>query len=554
VPLRPTGAATASLAPLGDLSGVNTGATAPVATGDVAAGARVTLAAPDGTPLIVEGAYGAGDVVELTFDPLAPPFDGQLDLAAAAWAQALDRGFSTVSGSGSSQLAKLAFGGGPTFGGPLTGSGPGSAGSYPGYLDLALAEAPATASPPFGLLALLLVLYVLVVSGLTYVVLRAAGRRGLLWVVVPATAIVCTVGAYVIGFGTRGSDFQVVQVQVQRLAPGGAVETSEFDGVLAPRRGDLTVTAPAGSLVTSARSSFGPYQPGGDPARITVAGAPVVTFPNVPVWDVRPVQTLSVTHDGAGGGAAMPIEARLSLRAGRVQGQVANHTSRPVRNLQLVSPAGAQMALAASLAPGATATVDVAMSAGQGSPAVSKIGNIAIPNAIFAPPGGRNAGSTLASLAATEVAVRPGEWALVGQVDPVQTLRIGGERPHGTGRALVVEPARLQSADSAAGAGPPQLVSSYATAGGGVVEVYELAVPPGLTGRVGLASSLMPGPRGGALTLSLEVYDWDARTWRAVRAGGPAAALAPGEVAGGVVRARVTSDGGQVAVSLSDAP
>jgi hypothetical protein len=64
----------------------------------------------------------------------------------------------------------------------------------------------------------------------------------------------------------------------------------------------------------------------------------------------------------------------------------------------------------------------------------------------------------------------------------------------------------------------------------------------------------MPGPRGGALTLSLEVYDWDARTWRAVRAGGQAAALTPGEVAGGVVRARVTSDGGQVAVSLSDAP
>src|SRR5215472_216740 len=168
LPLRPTGAATASLAPLGDLSGIATGATAPVTTGDVAPGARVTLAAPDGTPLIVEGAYGAGDVVELAFDPLAAPFDGQLDLAGAAWIQALTRGLSAAEGSGAMQLGKLAFGGGPPFGGPLVGSGPGSATGYAGYLDQAMTEAPAAGAPPLDLLAGLLVLYILVVSGLVY--------------------------------------------------------------------------------------------------------------------------------------------------------------------------------------------------------------------------------------------------------------------------------------------------------------------------------------------------------------------------------------------------
>jgi hypothetical protein len=545
VPMRPTGASSASLAPLGELSGLATTATAPVATGIVTPGATVAVRAPDGTPLVVESAYGAGEVVELTFDPLAAPFDGQLDLASAAWSQALSRGLSAASGSGSSQLSRLGFGGGPTFGGPPTGSGPGSASGYPGYLDQALAAAPATASPPFGLLAVLLVLYVLVVSTLTYAVLRAAGREGLLWVVVPAIAVACAAGAYLAGFGTRGSDFQVVQVQVERLAPGGAVETSEYDGVLTPRRGDVTLTAPAGALVTTARATIGPLQTGGDPARITVGGAPEVTFPNVAVWDLRSVQTLSIAHDDAGGGA-MPIEARLSLRSGRLQGQIVNHTSRPVRDLQLISTS-TQIALAASVAPGTTANVDVPMTAGSPTPVVSKIG-IAIPAVIFAPRTAGGAVQAMANLAATGVAVRAGEWALVGQVDRTDTVRIGGERPHTTGRAFVVEPARLLSADAAAGASPARLVSSYTTSSGAVVGVYEQALPPGMTGHVSLGLSVLPG-RPSALSPSLEVYDWDAHTWRTT-----SGALGAGEIGGGLVRARVTSDSGQVVLTLGDSP
>jgi hypothetical protein len=545
VPMRPTGAATASLAPLGDLSGLTTAATAPVATGTVAPEARATLTAPDGTPLVVESAYGAGRVVELAFDPLAAPFDGQLDLAGAAWTQALARGLDAVSGSGSSQLARIGFGGGATFGGPPTGSGPGSASGYPGYLDQALAEAPAVASPPFGLLAVLLVAYVLAVSAVAYAVLRAAGRQGLLWVVVPAAAILCTAGAYLAGFGTRGSDYQVVQVQVERLAPGGVVETNEYDGVLTPRRGDVTVTAPAGALVTTARSSIGPFQTAGDPARIAVAGGAEVTFPNVAVWDLRTVQTLSVAHQAADAGPVMPVEARLSLRSGRLQGQIVNHTSQPVRDLRLVSTS-ATMNLAASLAPGATVNVDVPMAAAASS-VVSKIG-IAIPGSVFAPASADGAVQAMYSLASTEVATRPGEWALAGQVPRTDTLTIGGERPRATGRAFVVEPARLLSADAVAGAPPARLVSSYTTASGSVVGVYEQSLPPGLAGHVSLGMSLLPG-RPSMVAPSLEIYDRDAQAWSTA-----SGTLTAGEVEGGVIRARVTSAGGQVVLTLGETP
>jgi hypothetical protein len=392
-----------------------------------------------------------------------------------------------------------------------------------------------------------------VVSVVAYTALRSLGRRGLLWVVVPVTAIACAAGAYQVGFGTRGSDFQVVQVQVERLAPGGVVETAEFDAVLAPRRGDVTLTAAPGALLTTARTTTRPFQLGsGDTARIAVANTAVVTFPNVAVWDLRPVQTLSVAHEGAdGGGTAMPVEARVGVRSGRLQGQIVNHTLRAVRDVQLISPS-AQVTLTASLAPGATAAVDVPLTVGPAGGFAGKVG-FGIPNGVFAPPSARTAGRTMAALAATEVAVRPGEWALVGQVDRTDTLRVGGERPRGTGRAFVVEGVRLLSADSAAAAPPPRLVSSYTSATGALVEVYEQAVPQGLGGGVGLTTSLLPG-RPATLAPSLEVYDQVAHTWRAVNGGAAGSPLTAGEVAGGVVRSRITSDGSQVQVSLSDVP
>jgi len=280
-----------------------------------------------------------------------------------------------------------------------------------------------------------------------------------------------------------------------------------------------------------------------------VASAPVVTFPNVPVWDVRPVETLSETHKGADAGAAMPIEARLSLRAGRVQGQVVNHTARAVRDLQLASPS-VQVPLVGSLAPGASAAVDAPLNAGTASVLGGKLG-IPVPPAVFQPASAQTAVTTMVTLAATEVAVRPGEWALVGQVDRTDTLRVGGERPHSMGQAFVVEPALLASADTAGAAAPARLVSTYGKPPASVVEVFEQPVPRGLTRGVVVTASAQQGkPIGLATAPSIQVYDWSSGTWNAVPAG---AALTAGEVAGGVVRVRVSTDGSPVTLALSDA-
>src|SRR5262249_55081994 len=149
----------------------------------------------------------------------------------------------------------------------------------------------------------------------------------------------------------------------------------------------------------------------GQSPAISVATTEHVTFPNVAVWDMRPVQTLAIGHL-PDAGPAMPVEARLGVRGGRVGGQGGNPTRRAVRNLQLVSPSGAQAQLAPAVPPGASLAVDAAL--GQGAPGLP-IGKGVIVGPLVGAAGGtalgpvppRNGGQAMVALAAGEVAVRP---------------------------------------------------------------------------------------------------------------------------------------------------
>lgn len=558
LPMRPTTTTTTSLAPLAELGGLPADLPVQIATGDVDTGARVAVSGPGGPPLVVEGRYGAGSIVELAFDPLAPPVDGQTTLGALLWSQAIARGLAGAQGA--SQLYKGGFGpAGPSGpGSPPTGSGPGTWVAFPGFLFQALGDLSTGASPPFGLLIVLLIVYVVLVSGASYALLRVLGRRGLLWAVVPGLAVVVASAAYLVGFGTRGSDFQETQLQFQRLGPDGLVEAYSFDGVLSPRHGDVRVTTASNALVSTAILVFGPGPSAGHDSTITPGLRPEVRFTNVPVWDVRPVQTLTIGHpDGGAAGPGMPIDVQLRLEGTRLRGQVVNHTSRTVREVRLVSSTGLQAPLTAALAPGASVAVDVqpsqAVPLGKG---VAVVGPFAGPGGMQPPQTGRQA---LLALAASEATGRPGELALVGFTDPIDTLRVEGARPLRTGPAMVVEPVRLRSATSV-GQAPPRsrLVSSFPFTSASLVDVYELELPQGLTGHVGLSPVLTGGvqrdPAGA------EIYDFDRGTWRSASpgaGGGPAGTvpLTAGETGHGVVRVRVRETApGLDQLSLVDLP
>ena len=543
VPMRPTSTSTASLSALAELAGRNTDATAQVASGQVGGG-KVTLAAADGQPLVIEGTYGPGRVVELTFDPFAEPFDTQVELAGLAWSAAISRALSGVVG-GSRNVASSGFGSSISSSSAGLSAAPGS--WAPGFTSSSdqifniLSDEPSLAPPPVGLLGGLLVAYVLLAGLLNYLFLKAVGRRQLMWVSVPVIAVVFTAGAYGVGFGSRGSDFLVTEVQVQRLAPEGAVESYSFEGVYPPRKGDVTLTLQGNTLVSTAVAvgSFGDSR--GD-ALITLGAHPQVLLSNVAVWTQRPVQTLTVTHPYAyQPEQSMPVDAQLQVQKGHVVGKIVNLSPRPISDLELVSASGSEAVLAAKLMPGASESVDVELSPGPTGPiASSRASAVDIPGVT------ENSREAMIRLASSQaVNGVPGALAVVGFTQATDSMSVDGAQPGRSIVAAVVEPVTMQSADALSGIAPrPRLVSNYGSADGSTqVDVYDFDLPSGLTTPTVLSYQMpdMSQPN----VRSVEVYDWNAHRWRALpkqsvtaRSQAPAA-LTPGELAQGEVRVRV---------------
>lgn len=543
LPMRPTSTSTASLTALAELANRTSDATAQVASGQVGSG-KVTLLANDGQPLVVEGRYGAGRVVELTFDPFAEPFDTQVELAGMAWSHAISRALSGVQGGSKSAISS-------GFGSSINSSSAGlsaAPGSWaPGFTSSSdqifniLSDEPSLASPPVGLLGGLLVAYVLLAGLLNYLFLKAAGRRHLMWVSVPLIAVVFTVAAYGVGFGSRGSDFLVTEVQVQRLAPEGAVESYSFEGVYPPRKGDVTLTLPGNTLVSTAVALGGFGDSRGD-AQITVGSHPEVLLSNVAVWTPRPVQTLTVSHPFSyQPQESLPIDAQLQVQKGHVVGKIVNLSQRPISDLELVSASGSEAVLATVVTPGSTSSVDVELSPGPTGPiASSRDVARAIPGV------SENSREAMIRLASSQaVNGVPGALALVGFTRATDSISVDGAQPGRSAVAALVEPIEVQTADALSGIAPkPRLVSNYGSADGSTqIDVYDFNLPKGLTTPTVLSYQLpdMSSPN----VRSVEVYDWSNHTWRAMprqtvaaRSQGPAP-LQPGELGQGVVRVRV---------------
>jgi hypothetical protein len=154
------------------------------------------------------------------------------------------------------------------------------------------------------------------------------------------------------------------------------------------------------------------------------------------------------------------------------------------------------------------------------------------------------------AIAAGQFPSRPGELALVGFTDAVATLQVPGGQAVGPAHAVLVEPVHPRSADSLSAApARTRLVSNLSAPSGEHVDVYELDLPPGLTGHVALTAA---GARPW-LPASIDVYDWTQRAWRPPPA--PGAVLDASASAQGAVLLRVRELGvGQTQISLRDSP
>lgn len=549
LPLQPQVTVSEPLSSLVALAGLApTDASTQVAAGQLRGG-RVALAAADGTPLMIGAPYGAGQVLELAFDPFSEPFSDRIELPALAWSQAISRALSGVQGPGRTQ----SYGG---YGAPIVSSageaqavaGPG--GWAPGYgtgttqISQILTDTPAAANPPVGLLGGLLVGYVLLTGLLSFLVLSAAGRRDLMWVAVPAVAILFTAGAYAAGLASRGAGFYVTQVEIQRLAPGGAVQTYTFANVYPPQRGDVEIDVTKDTLVSTAAS---PEAGGGaDQALVTDGTHPSVLLEQVAIWNPRSVQGLSVTHPTSAAAAQPGLEAHLRLANGRVTGTVSNHTAHTIRDLSIIGSSSNLSRLAVDLAPGATAAVDAPLTAGTGTTSTSP-GNpseVALSGAADS----EAARSAVLRLAGSQaLGSAAGDLALVGLTDPSQGFQVDGARPTRSGLAAVAETVRLEASDSLAPA-RARLVSTFmGTDGMTLTDAYDFDLPTGAPPPIALSYELVEAGqfKSAGTARSVEVYEWASQTWRALPVqqapyrGPQSATLSPSEIAGGTVRVRV---------------
>ena len=324
LPFRPTATTDVTPASLGALLGEipDDAKDMPALSGELAEG-RALVSVGDRV-VAADRSYGGGAVTIIGFDPTVE-WIATTDTGGRLWGQLLPP---------------------RTQGGPVIGDD--------SQIVSAASQLPSLALPPTGGLIALLGAYILLIGPVNYLVLRRLDKREWAWVTMPVLILAFAAGAYGFGSLLRGSDLIINEVAIVRGSPGATDGTAQiYLGVFSPGRGTYQLRVPGGALLSSPMN--GDFMGGdgstatldvlqGDPAQVRNLG--------VGFGSLRTVRADTAT--------SVPlVQADLQLKDGRLQGSVTNAS-----NEVLLKPAvvlGGTVAKLADLAPGATATVDIAL-------------------------------------------------------------------------------------------------------------------------------------------------------------------------------------------------
>jgi hypothetical protein len=517
----PGGSNVDTLAPVAELSGLRSDVIAPVASGTLAAGAKVILDAPGGRALEAETSYGSGRVVELLFDPDSPAAGAgtPASLATLAFTQAIGRGLQSIAGATPAGRTLV------------------SGGNLPGVLFPRPSDSP---FPPLWLVAGLLTVYLVMVLPVNYFVVRRLGFPALFWATAPALAIAFTIVSYLLGQGFQAG-IRDQEIQLYRVGPDGIVSRVDLHGLVFPIRGDHQLSFGADSLVAPATIAYPDLSPfclgctfpatsGAHVEEHVMGGAsPTIAERGIVYGSVRVVGSASTGVGGLG------LAAHLSTINGRIGGSIANTGKVPIAGLLVYTyyQGGYRAAVVAQgLAPGDAVQVDsVPTPIGDAAPAL--------------PPGTRLSDGQIISLVADEAGRRnlshPGQIAIVGFVRPVNSnLRVDGTAPAGQVLAAFGMPVDVESATARLGdVAFPRLAGFLPeTATGLFRDTYDIALP-----AVSEPLVLRYDKR---IYSDVEVYDWQSRAWRSgAFQQDPAspivmlAQLDPSELHAGLIRVRL---------------
>lgn len=237
LPLTPTGVRIAHGIPaLEKRYGEALGSAAQLALteGTLKPGAR-TLFADDkaGTPLVSAIDYGLGRVVFTSFDYLDPTLRGW-DAVGSLWWDLLRTGKSEIS-------AVQVFASETSYGSSYGSSYNGQPSGFQRLLD-ALAGRLATASPDPWLVGLFVVIYILLLSPVSYFVLKRIDRKELAWLTVPVLIALFTITSYLIGRGLKGGMLSAHRaVIVETTANSNRATAYGITSLYSPARTDYDI-------------------------------------------------------------------------------------------------------------------------------------------------------------------------------------------------------------------------------------------------------------------------------------------------------------------------
>lgn len=323
-------------------------------------GVRVLHSAPDGSPLVIAGPYGAGCVTLTAYDPTAKGFQSSTFDGAALWRTLLTAG-PTASAAVLPHVAAREenyhpgyYGGGDTQ-----------------LLSDAVMRGPSLDAPGTEVIGLFLLVYLIALVPANYLILKRLDRKELAWVTIPLLVLLFAVGTFGVGYAAKGGSVFVNRAAIVETTAGRreAGVYAEL-GLFSPHRTAYDLSLPgANALAAIPNPGFNFGYRGGSNADTQAYGlTKFVQAPegaslldtSVNMWamrafDVQATEDLGGTVDSAlteqGGSPPLPGGVPVS----RMAGVVTNHLSQTLSGCVLLHHG--QWQTLGDLKPGASAPI-----------------------------------------------------------------------------------------------------------------------------------------------------------------------------------------------------
>jgi hypothetical protein len=227
-----------------------------------------------------------------------------------------------------------------------------------GFIVDVLGSLPSVQVPPFEMIALLLIAYVVAIGPLNYFALRRRDRREWAWLTMPATIVAFAVGAYGIGVFLKGGEVVVNQLAVVYGASGSDRGLADvYVGVFSPSRATFDVMVGGNALLAAPAPGANRFD------NPSAAERPVDVLQGDPAV-MRGYSVGFGTLRGFRAQAAVPaprIDSDLRLVGERLEGTIVNASGQTLSGVGVVY--GNAVSNVADMAPGESRAVSLEVSA-----------------------------------------------------------------------------------------------------------------------------------------------------------------------------------------------